>query len=242
MITHPEILNKNGKANVVFLCDHASNHIPESYNNLGLRPDQMEEHITWDIGAGEMTRRLSVLIDAPAILARHSRLLIDTNRRLEDASLILDASDGHAIPGNQGLNGAEHQKRIENFYIPFHKDCDDIILSRLDTKPYILAIHTFSPVFGGISRELEFAVMWNKDKRLAEKFGRDFEAYGYKVGWNQPYSGQEFFFSLDRHAGERGLPHATLEVRNDLVRDDAGQERFAGLIANAINDICLNGI
>ena len=241
-MTHPEILNENGKANVVLLCDHASNHIPEAYGNLGLTAKQMNEHIAWDIGAGEITRRLSELVDAPAVLARHSRLIIDTNRTLEDPSLILLESDGHAIPGNQGINGAEHKKRFDNFYVPFHTACDDIILSRLDAKPFVLAIHTFSPVYGGISRELEFAVMWNKDDRLARKFGNDFEGHGFKVGWNQPYSGQEYFFSLDRHAGERGLPHATLEVRNDLVRDKRGQEQFASLIAAAVHDVCFTGI
>jgi len=237
MIISPEIINKDGRANLVLLCDHASNYIPEEYQGLGLAEDMLETHIAWDIGAEGITRRLSAALDAPAVLARHSRLLVDSNRELEDPTLILEVSDGVTIFGNAGLNGKERLKRIKNYHAPFHAACDAVILARLESQPHIIGLHTFTHVFGGLSRDLELAVLWNQDKRLAEKFGHAFEDLGYAVGWNEPYSGTSFFYSLDRHGRDNGLLHATLEVRQDLVSDQAGQEKFADVIASVFREL-----
>ena len=75
-----EIINPDGMADIILISEHASNHIPDEYNNLGLSKELLELHIAWDIGIGQVTRNLSEMLDAPAILARFSRLLIDANR------------------------------------------------------------------------------------------------------------------------------------------------------------------
>ena len=65
-----DIINSGAKAPLVLACDHASNTIPASLNNLGLAPANLQGHIAWDIGAAAVTRRLSEILQAPAILAR----------------------------------------------------------------------------------------------------------------------------------------------------------------------------
>ncbi len=237
MIITPEIINRDGAANLVLICDHAANYIPEVYRGLGLGEDMLETHIVWDIGAGGITRRLSGLLDAPAILARHSRLLVDSNREIHDPTLILALSDGVRIYGNENISEAERERRIANYHTPFHEACDSVIVPRIDKKPHIIGIHTFTHVFGGIRRDLELAVLWNQDKRLAEKFGAAFEGLGFAVGWNEPYSGESFFYSMDRHGRDNGLLHTTLEVRQDLVSDERGQNHFAGVIAGVFRDL-----
>ena len=231
MIITPEIINPDGKANVVLICDHASNFIPDAYESLGLGEDMLATHIAWDIGAEGMTRHLSQLLDAPAILARHSRLLVDTNRTVDDLTSILEVSDGVRIYGNEGISGDERSLRIKNFHKPFHAVCDEVIKPRLDQTPHIIGVHTFTHIFGGLKRDLELAVLWSHDRRLADKFGKAFEGLGFSVGWNEPYSGEEFFNTMDRHGGDNNLPHATLEVRQDLVADAAGQAKYAQIIA-----------
>ena len=237
MIITPEIINKGGAANLVLICDHASNFIPEDYASLGLSDDLLKTHIAWDIGAEALTRRLSKKLDAPAVLARHSRLLIDTNREVGDDTQILAKSDGVDIPGNQGLEMAGRLQRIKNFYLPFHETADALVASRLESHPCIIGVHTFTRVYGGIGRDLEIAVMWHDDNRLATLFGKIFEAKGFKVGWNEPYSGEISFYSMDRHGGDNNLPHLTVEVRQDLVETKTGQKKFAAVIADAYAEI-----
>ncbi|TIM62707.1 MAG: N-formylglutamate amidohydrolase, partial [Mesorhizobium sp.] len=55
-----DVLNENGRSDIVLLCEHASNHIPAEYAKLGLDISHLQRHIAWDIGAAEVTRRLSV--------------------------------------------------------------------------------------------------------------------------------------------------------------------------------------
>lgn len=236
----PEILNAGGKADVILICDHASNFIPDEYAGLGLGEDMLATHIAWDIGAEGLTRKLSKILDAPAILARHSRLLVDTNRELHDPTLILGVSDGVRIYGNENIGDAEREKRIKNYHDPFHAACDELILSKRKHKPAVIAIHTFTRTFGGITRDLELAVLWNQDRQLAEKFGAVFEGLGFVVGWNQPYSGENFFCSMDRHGRDNGLLHTTLEVRQDLVAKEPGQDKFAEIIAAAYREITIS--
>ena len=237
MTITPEIINREGAANLVLICDHAANFIPDEYAGLGLGEDMLATHIAWDIGAEGVARRLSGLLDCPAILARHSRLVVDTNREIDDPTLILKVSDGVRIYGNENISEKEREKRIASYHTPFHRACDSVIEPRLGKQPHIIGIHTFTRVFGGVRRDLQLAVMWNRDRRLADKFGAAFEGLGFSVGWNQPYSGKDFFYSMDRHGHDNGLLHTTLEVRQDLVNDEAGQEKFATLIAGVFRDL-----
>ena len=75
--------------------------IPKILGDLGLDAGQRRRHIAWDIGIAEVTRRLANLLDAPAVLAGYSRLVIDCNRQLEDPTSIAQESDDVAVPGNR---------------------------------------------------------------------------------------------------------------------------------------------
>lgn len=238
----PEILRENGAAGMVLLCDHASNRIPPEYKRLGLKAGDLQKHIAWDIGAGGITRALSQVLDAPAVLATFSRLLVDPNRELDDMTLFLEVSDGITIPGNHNLTRAEKERRLRRFYHPYHGACEAVIRARFQSHPAIIGIHTFSPIYGGESRTLEFAVMWNRDERLARRVGAAFEGHGYKVGWNEPYSGHRFFGTMDRHGAGNRLPHVTIEVRQDLVARASGQKHFARLIAECLREVSLKGL
>lgn len=72
-----DIVNAQGKSPIVLVCEHASNHIPDSFASLGLKAADLQRHIAFDIGAEGTARLLSRLLDAPLILQLHSRLLYD---------------------------------------------------------------------------------------------------------------------------------------------------------------------
>src|SRR5690606_6299384 len=82
------VLRGRADAGLLLLCDHAGNAFPPEYGTLGLPESQLKRHIAYDIGAAEVTRRLSEALGAPAVMTRYSRLLIDPNRGEDDPTLI----------------------------------------------------------------------------------------------------------------------------------------------------------
>ena len=112
------VLPGRADAGIVLLCDHASNALPERYGTLGLSPEQLERHIAYDIGAAAITEILAARLDAPAVLSRHSRLLIDINRGDDDPTLIMRLSDGAVVPGNNNLTATERRTRIDRYWRP----------------------------------------------------------------------------------------------------------------------------
>ena len=114
-----DLINDDGGAKVLLVCDHASRRIPARLENLGLDELALRRHIAQDIGAGDVARRLSRLLDAPAILANYSRLVVDCNRRPDDPTAFLAFADGELVPGNQDLSSAAKAERMPfHFFIP----------------------------------------------------------------------------------------------------------------------------
>lgn len=234
-----DIINEHGKANIILISEHASNHIPDEYNNLGLSDEQLELHIAWDIGIGEVTRNLAEMLDAPAILAGFSRLLIDANRGLDQDGLIPTTSDGHIIHGNQGLDGLAAQERIDRFYQPFHDKTDAIIKKKSVTNhaPIIYNMHSFTPEMNGFSRPWNSGMLWNRDPRVANALKIRLEAHGYTVGDNEPYSGQELNHTMNTHGTKHGFPHVNIEIRQDEIGHTAGINKWSEILAKELNDI-----
>ena len=59
-------------------------------------------------------------------------------------------------------------------------------------------------------------------------------AAGWVTGNNQPYAGHLDGDSIDRHALAPGRPNVLIEVRNDLIADEAGQREWAARLAPVI--------
>ena len=226
-----EGINIDGDPRIVLVCDHASNFIPASYGNLGLPPGHLETHIAWDIGAAEVTRSLARLLSAPAILATHSRLLIDLNRGEDDPTLVMKLSDGAIIPGNARIDGAEIETRIQAFYRPYHAAIDTVLAKamRHGARPVIVSLHSFTPSWKGRPRPWHVGVLWSRrDQRLSGPLLKVLQAEpDLCVGDNQPYSGELAGDSMDRHALSNGLPHVLLELRQDLVATPEGAQEWA---------------
>ena len=236
------VYNEGGKASVLLVADHASPYFPASMNQLGVDDWVLDRHVAWDIGSDQLTRHLADLLDAPAILAGFSRLIIDPNRQLDDPTAIVEISDGITIPGNLGLSQEQKDLRVQSFFRPYH----DAISARLDRfqasgiVPAMISVHTCTPVFAQVVRPWHIGIMWDKDPRLAfpmmEKLRR---IDGVCFGDNEPYSGRHAHdFTIDFHAEPRGLPHVGIEVRQDLVRHDEGARKWGGILA-AVLDECL---
>jgi len=232
------LYNTHGTASVLVLCDHAANAVPSALRGLGLEATDLARHIAYDIGAAEVTRLLADKLDAPAILAGFSRLVIDCNRRPGSSDSIVPSSDGTVIPGNQAVTPSQALERAEACFWPYHRRVGAGLagFAMRGIKPAIINIHGFTPNFQDVSRPWHIGVLWDQDPRLpAPMLAALGSVDGLVVGDNEPYSGRSRLgYSNEVHATETGLPNVLIELREDTVRDAAGQERMAQLLADAL--------
>jgi predicted N-formylglutamate amidohydrolase len=157
-----------------------------------------------------------------------------------DPGAFLEYGDGILVPGNRNLHQADKDLRASALYWPYHRAIDEQVerLRKVGPPPAFISIHSFTPVLNGESRAWQIGVLWDKDQQLREIFLEGFRAAGYYVGDNVPYSGKApQDFTIDHHAEESGLPHIGIEIRQDLIDDDAGVAEIAGVMHKIIETI-----
>ena len=237
-------VNAGGRMPVLLVCDHAARAFPARLTGrLGLPEEALDRHIAWDIGAAAVTRRLAGLLDAPALLASYSRLVIDLNRGLDEPTLIPEVSDGTVISGNLDLSPADREARIEALYRPWHRAVASS-LQRLAVRhgrpPVLIGIHSFTPVMNDRPRPWHVGVLWHGDDRIAGPLMAALAADGdLCVGDNQPYSALvPAGGTLETHALAVGRPGVSIEIRQDLLACEtdraAWAERLAGVLKKVL--------
>ncbi len=235
-----KVLNPLAKSPVLLVCDHASCRFPTSLGDMGLDPFARRCHLAVDIGAGALTEKLALSLGVTAVLAQYSRLVMDCNRQLMDPGAHLEYGDGTVIPGNRNLRQADKDLRAATLYWPYHDAIDKQVqrLRLLSSQPAFIAVHSFTPVMNGEARPWQVGVLWDTDTRLRDIFLEAFTAAGYRVGDNEPYSGKApQDFTIDHHAEAIGLPHLGIEIRQDLIDDEAGINEIAGVMHTIIESI-----
>jgi len=218
---------------ILIVADHASNHVPDGID-LELTAEQLGGHIAWDIGVAPVATLIAANPPFSAILGGASRLLADLNRGPHEDVVIPTESDGITITGNQ-LDAAERAQRLQRFHHPYHEKIAELIR---DTKPaMLLSLHSFTPSLQntpGEARPWEIGIMYNEDERAARIALPALEKTGLKVGDQKPYSGKLLNATMNRHGEATGTPYLGVEMRQDMVADQHGQERYAAII----RDVC----
>ncbi len=236
-----EIIHGEPRSSLVLLADHATNHVPQAYGDLGLPPSAFTRHIAYDIGIEPLTHRLAARLGCHAVLSRFSRLLIDPNRGEDDPTLIMKISDGAIVTGNHPISDEEWQRRIMRFHRPYHDAVAETIAqaSRATGKaPLVLSLHSFTPVWKGVPRPWHAAVLWDSDGRAPlPLIDRLRQAGDLVIGDNEPYDGALRGDTLYRHCMKTGIPHALLEVRQDLIGDDRGVDEWVERLAPIFADL-----
>lgn len=220
---------------MVLLADHATNRLPARYGSLGLDEAAFRRHIAFDIGIEGLTRQLAARLGVPAVMSCFSRLLIDPNRGEDDPTLIMKISDGAIVPGNYPITQAEWDYRLNTFHRPYHKAVDAMlaqVAEQTGKAPLVLSLHSYTPAWKGVPRPWHAAVLWDTDHRAVRPLISLLEAEGdLRVGDNEPYDGALKNDTMYRHCMRRGIPHALLEVRQDLIGDDDGIAQWADRLA-----------
>ncbi len=235
------VVNADAAGPVVLACDHAGNAVPEALGSLGLPPDALGGHIAWDEGAAEIARLLAGRLNAVCVMAGYSRLVIDCNRAVDHETSIAAESDGIAVPGNRGLGDRERMLRRRAVFDPYH----DALAAALDAvrargqRPALIAVHSFTPVMDGRARPWQVAILWAYDPRIPAPLIAALRARGdLAVGDNVPYSGRDQYgYTMEAHGAGADIPHALIEIRSDEIADAAGVERYAGILAEALEPV-----
>lgn len=236
-----DIVEGDRKRGIVLVADHARRDLPEDYGSLGLPTLEFDRHIAYDIGVEAVTRELAAALDVPAVLANFSRLLIDPNRGEDDPTLIRQLYDGTVISGNYPMAAKERERRLDDFYRPYHDAVGAMIASVAQASgkaPFILSVHSFTPVMQGVIRPWHVGILWDLDDRAARPL-IDMLAGdpALTVGDNEPYDGALRGDTMYRHAIVNDFAHALVEIRQDLIASDADARAWAGRLAPIVDAI-----
>ena len=107
-------------------------------------------------------------------------------------------------------------------------------------RPVVITVHSFTPVYFGKPRAVEFGIIHDADPALALAIHAGaVAAGGLDARINAPYSAaDDVTHTLRLHATPYGLANAMLELRNDLIAtpeaEAAMAERLAPLLARAV--------
>lgn len=220
----------------VICCEHASNAFPAPWGDLGLTPDQKRAHIAWDPGALGLAHALAETLDAALVHATISRLIYDLNRPPHSRGAMAEQSEVHTVPGNRGLDAEARLARTEAVYLPFHASLRALLARRAASGPLpvLVTIHSFTPVWHGRPRAVEFGIIHDADPRLARAMLANAPA-GLDARLNEPYSAEdEVTHTLALQATPMGLPNVMIEIRNDLIASPAAQAAMATRLAPSL--------
>jgi predicted N-formylglutamate amidohydrolase len=222
------VVNEAGKSPYVLVCEHAGNRIPKKLGKLGLTDPDLERHIAWDIGAEQVSRLLSRLLDAPLVMQRYSRLVYDCNRPPEAGDAIPAMSESTVIPGNSKLSAEDKLARLREICRPFH-DTVTRVLDRTASEGIaakLVTIHSFTPVYKGKPRDVQLGFLHDRDSYLAGRLVKSFP--GVDARLNEPYAPKDgVLHTVNLHAAPRGIKSVMIEIRNDLIANERGQNEWA---------------
>ena len=221
------------------MCDHAGRRIPRRLHNLGLSEADLARHIAWDIGIAGVGRHLADRLDACLIMQPYSRLVIDCNRPPGSATSIAPLSDGTPVPGNENVSAQEAALREREIFAPYHRT----IAKHLDAQSKCAAandpdfaaqLHSRSmPAWRGRGTpacSITATTRW--PLRCATCCARraiSSSATTSPIRWTtRPTTPSPCM------ASSAALPHVAIEIRQDLIGDEAGQIYWAGRLAELL--------
>ncbi|MCB9555857.1 MAG: N-formylglutamate amidohydrolase [Deltaproteobacteria bacterium] len=226
-----------GAGATVLLCEHAGHDVPLP---LQIDPRLLASHRGYDIGIAWVTRKMAALLDGPAVLCLHSRLLCDVNRKFGQADCIPAVVDGQELPFNRALSDDALAER-RRLYDAYHRAVDRCV----DASPFaqqLISLHSFTPVLGEQRREMELGLLYDRWPERAARLARILSDLGFIVAHNAPYSGAEgkYIYSVWRAGRRANLPYLEIEIRQDLIADQQAAEAVAERLVEALEKLGLN--
>jgi predicted N-formylglutamate amidohydrolase len=225
---------------VVLICEHGGRAVPGVLGDSAPPAPEMARHIAWDLGAEATARKMAEQLDAPLVIQRYSRLVIDCNRPRQAPDLAPAISDGTAVPFNSAIGESDIEGRWEAIHAPFHNAVTNLLDDRAASPTALIAVHSFTPhLNGGTARPLHLGLLARADMALAEAMAEALGRYAPDavIAFNQPYRIEDGSdFTIPTHGEARGLPHVLVEIRNDLICQPEGAARWGALLARSVTE------
>lgn len=228
--------NTKGRSHLFFTCDHASPSLPSKLGTLGIDEANLMSHIGWDIGALEVSEKLSDYLDTPLISTNYSRLVIDCNRPPGTPDSIPERIHGVKIPGNSNLSSLQKKQRIQEIFEPYHAAISSHIHSHIQQVGHIcfLAIHSFTPKLNGQNRPWYIGITYKTQSNFSAYLIKELSRNFAMIGENQPYAiTPDGDYGIHTHGEKNNLPSVLMEIRQDLLQD----EKIKNEIIENLSDI-----
>lgn len=222
---------------LLFVSDHAGRAIPSALGDLGLCATERERHIGWDIGIDGVGRRLAELTGALLIEQAYSRLVIDCNRAPGHPTAIVRVSDGTVVPANGNLSEKDAAARTRAIFTPYQNRIAEELDRREEQglETFLVSLHSFTPEMQGFRRPWQCGILHNHDPRFGRIVLDLLVAEGLAVGDNEPYELTDTSdYTIPVHGEQRRIPHLEVEIRQDLIAGEAGQEEWAVRLARLL--------
>lgn len=229
--TAAELIPAAADPRCLLIADHGSNRVPPGID-LGVPAAVMDNHIAIDIGVDPLVRALADRLGMAACLATASRLVVDLNRDPDSPGVIPAVSDGILIPGNQHVDAAARARRLD-----LHSAYHAVLADAAADAGLLVSIHSFTPALSSRPEEARpwpIGILYNHDDRAARLALDRLGAAGILAGDNQPYSGRDLNYTMDRHGEAAGRAYLSIEMRQDEIGDAAGRARWLPVLADLV--------
>jgi len=233
-------LRPEGTSSFVFVSEHAGNKVPKKLGSLGLSLSDLNDHIGLDLHICQAGIILSERLNAPYIYQPYSRLVIDCNRPPANEQSILSVADNRPIPENENLPDEAVTARKLEIFQPFH----DRIAALLDARrtkgmPTIfVTLHSFTPAMqrSDGDRPWHVTLQYGRDDRFSKAMIMELQTVpGIVVGDNVPYPvNDDTHYGIPIHGEARGLHHAMIEIRQDVISNVGDQVNWANTLETAL--------
>ncbi len=239
----PPVLEENTDSTspFFFTCDHYGRLIPRALGDLGVAANELTRHIAWDIGIARVATQIAKGMGAHLIAQRYSRLVIDCNRPFISPGSIPLISEATEIPRNGGLTQDQVNARRRAIFMPYHARIERSLDARkAKGLPTILvSLHSFTPVYAGIARPWHVGTLYHRHTQLPSLLRDALRAEGnLVVGDNEPYAVDDTTdYTIPVHAERRGLVNTGIEIRQDLIADESGQQQWTERLTRIFRDI-----
>lgn len=234
-VPQPLVANRDGASPVIVVCEHASCFVPAELNSLGLDGEVLNSHIAWDPGAMAVAEGISTRLDAVLVASQVSRLVYDCNRPPGAAGAVPERSEIFDIPGNRDLSPAERDIRVALVYEPFRASLASVIAAA-NSPAVLVTVHSFTPVYEGVARDVELGILHDVDARLADAMLMNTHWHtSLEVRRNEPYGPEDgVTHTLRENAVPIGMHNVMIEIRNDLIKTQREQEAMAATLSGWI--------
>jgi predicted N-formylglutamate amidohydrolase len=210
------IINPGALSSFLLIGDHAGNAVPRKLGSLGVSDADLNRHIGWDIGIGDLGALLAARIDATFIRQIYSRLVIDCNRGAGQPDVIAEVSDGTPVPGNVSLSDTGRAQRFAEIHEPYQAAIGAELARRDAAGEQTTLVHHLG------------------DTRFAQAMLSVLRAEpDLVVGDNEPYRMDQIDYTIPRHAYP-SRPYAEIEIRQDLLATPEGCARWADRLARIL--------